>query len=157
MSGAMGKATWRFHFQRSSDQIVEEVKRNMEKQTVFKEEETENSKVSETKKGKTSSGLDENLAGLLCYLFGFITGIIFLLIEKDNRFVRFHALQSIFTFAAIFVVSMVINVIPLLGLLISVLLMPLSLVLWVVLMVQAYQGKWFKLPIIGELVEKQLK
>lgn len=129
----------------------------MEKQTVFKEEETENSKVNETKKGKTSSGLDENLVGLLCYLFGFITGIIFLLIEKDNRFVRFHALQSIFTFAAIFVVSIVINVIPLLGLLISILLMPLSLVLWVVLMVQAYQGKWFKLPLIGELVEKQLK
>lgn len=129
----------------------------MEKQTVFREEETVDSKENETKKGKTSNGLDENLAGLLCYLFGFITGIIFLLIEKDNRFVRFHALQSIFTFAALFVVSMVINVIPLLGLLVSILLMPVSLILWIVLMVKAYQGKWFKLPVIGDLAEKQLK
>ncbi len=129
----------------------------MEKQTVFREEETVDSNENETKRGKTSNGLDENLAGLLCYLFGFITGIIFLLIEKDNRFVRFHALQSIFTFAALFVVSMVINVIPLLGLLFSILLMPVSLILWIVLMVKAYQGKWFKLPIIGDLVEKQLK
>lgn len=129
----------------------------MEKQTVFKEEEAVNVKTNKGKKGKTSSGLDENFAGLLCYLFGFITGIIFLLVEKDNRFVRFHALQSIFTFAALFVVNMVINVIPLLGLLISILLVPISLILWIVLMVKAYQGKWFKLPIIGELAEKQLK
>lgn len=129
----------------------------MEKQTVFKEEEIVNSKVSETKKGKTSSGLDENLAGLLCYLFGVITGIIFLLIEKDNRFVRFHALQSIFTFAAIMLFIMIINIIPLLGFLISMLMAPFSMVLWIFLMVKAYQGKWFKLPIIGDLVEKQLK
>lgn len=129
----------------------------MENQTVFKEEETVAAKENETKRGKTRSGLDENLAGLICYLFGFISGIIFMLIEKDNRFVRFHALQSIFTFAAIFVVSMVINVIPLLGLIVSILMMPLSLVLWIVLMVKAYQGKWFKLPFIGDLVEKQLK
>lgn len=129
----------------------------MDKQTVFKEDETVASKENVTRNGKTSSGLDENLAGLFCYLLGFITGIIFLLIEKDNRFVRFHALQSIFTFGAIFVISMVINVIPLLGLLISILMMPLSLILWIVLMLKAYQGKWFKLPIVGELAEKQLK
>ncbi|HIW34070.1 MAG TPA: DUF4870 domain-containing protein [Candidatus Paenibacillus intestinavium] len=108
-------------------------------------------------KGKTASGLDENLAGLLCYLFAFVTGIIFLLIEKENRFIRFHALQSIFTFAAIFVVSIVLNVIPLLGLIVSILLAPLSLILWIVLMVKAYQGKWFKLPLVGDLAEKQLK
>lgn len=129
----------------------------MEKQTVFKEEETVTSKGNEPQKAKTSSGLEEHIAGMLCYLFGFITGIIFLLIEKDNRFVRFHALQSIFTFAAIVVFSMVINVIPLLGLLISILMAPISMVLWIILMVKAYQGKWFKLPIIGEIVEKQLK
>ena len=44
---------------------------------------------------KTSTGLDENVAGLLCYILGWITGIVFLVIEPDNKFVRFHALQSI--------------------------------------------------------------
>ena len=44
---------------------------------------------------KSSSGLDENIAGMLCYLFTFIGGIIFLAVEKRSRFVLFHALQSV--------------------------------------------------------------
>jgi len=107
-------------------------------------------------KGKTASGLDENLAGLLCYVFGFITGVIFLLIEKDNRFVRFHALQSIFVSVAIFVLNIALNLIPFLGFLLSSLLMIAALVVWIVLMVKAYQGQRFKLPIIGDMVEKQM-
>jgi uncharacterized membrane protein len=110
-----------------------------------------------TAKGKTESGLDANIAGLLCYFFGFITGIIFLLIEKENRFVRFHALQSIFVSAAIIALNIVLNVIPLLGLLLSFIVMAAAFILWIILMVKAYQGQWFKLPIIGEMVEKQLK
>lgn len=107
-------------------------------------------------KKKTSSGMDENVAGLLCYLVGFITGIIFLVIEKENRFVRFHALQSIFVFVGIFILSTVLSFIPLIGWAIGLLISPLTLVLWILLMYQAYSGKWFKLPIIGDMVEKQL-
>ena len=44
--------------------------------------------------GETSIGMQPNLAGLLCYFFGFITGLVFYLIEKKNKFVRFHAMQS---------------------------------------------------------------
>lgn len=128
---------------------MSELEPNMKKQNVFMDE--------EQPLGKTASGLDAPLAGLLCYLLGFVSGIIFLLIEKENRYVRFHALQSIFTFGALFIVGTVINVIPLLGLLINILMMPISMILWIFLMVKAYQGKWFKLPIVGDLAEKQLK
>lgn len=129
----------------------------MEKQTVFKDEETIETKQTAVQKVKTSTGLEEHIAGMLCYLAGFITGIIFLIIEKDNRFVRFHALQSIFVFVTIAAFSVIINIIPLIGLLISFLMGPISIVLWIFLMIKAYQGKQFKLPIIGDLAEKQLK
>ena len=53
---------------------------------------------------KTSTGLQENVAGLLCYVLGWVTGLIFILIEKENKFVRFHAMQSIVTFGSITVI-----------------------------------------------------
>lgn len=55
-------------------------------------------------KSKTALGIDENIEGLLCYVLGFLTGILFLVLEKDNKFVRFHAMQSIVTFLALFVI-----------------------------------------------------
>nr|WP_255647946.1 DUF4870 domain-containing protein [Pseudalkalibacillus hwajinpoensis] len=106
---------------------------------------------------KTSSGLEENVAGLLAYVLGFVTGIIFLLIEKENKFVRFHAMQSIVVFGAFFIASLVLNVIPVIGTIVSVLILPpLSLIVWIVLMVKAYQGNRYKLPVAGDFSEKQL-
>jgi len=107
--------------------------------------------------GKTGSGLDENVAGLLCYLFGIVTGVIFMIIEKENRFVRFHALQSILVSAAVIVLNIALNLVPLLGLLLSFVLSAAAFILWIVLMVKAYQGQMFKLPVIGDMAEKQLK
>jgi uncharacterized membrane protein len=51
-------------------------------------------------KGRSSTGLDENVAGFFCYILGFITGIVFLVVEKRSSFVRFHAMQSTITFSA---------------------------------------------------------
>jgi uncharacterized membrane protein len=104
----------------------------------------------------SSTGLDENLAGLLCYLLGFITGIVFLVIEKQSSFVRFHAMQSTFTFVGLFILSIVVGVIPLMGRLIAAIIPLVSLVVWILMMVKAYQGERFKLPIVGDMVEKQL-
>jgi len=67
--------------------------------------------------GQSSTGLDENVAGLLCYLLGFITGILFLVVEKKSRFVKFHAMQSTITFLSLFVISVVLGWIPIIGLL----------------------------------------
>lgn len=105
---------------------------------------------------KTVLGISENIAGLLCYVLGWITGILFLLIEKENQFVRFHALQSLVTFLALFVLSFLLAFIPVINL-ISLILIPLiSLVLWLLLMIKAYQGEKYKLPYIGDWCEQQL-
>lgn len=127
---------------------------DQQKQTVFKENNGDE-KNGEDK--QTQSGLDENLAGALCYIVGFITGIIFLLIEKENRFVRFHALQSIITFVAIFAVSIVLSFIPIIGWILSLLIAPVSFGLWLFLMWKAYKGETFKLPFVGEMAAKQLE
>jgi len=101
---------------------------------------------------RSSTGLDENVAGFLCYLFGFITGIVFLILEKRSDFVRFHAKQSTLTFLSLFVISMILGGIPI----VNLLLFPfwiLALVVWLLLMIKALQGKRYALPI----VEKWLK
>jgi uncharacterized membrane protein len=106
--------------------------------------------------GKTSIGMQANVAALLSYLAGFITGIIFYVIEKDNKFVRFHAMQSIIAFGALFVLNMVLAFIPFIGWVLMPIVSIVSLILWILLMVKAYQGESFKLPIAGDMAEKQV-
>ncbi len=113
----------------------------------------------------TSTGLDPHLAGLLCYILGIITGLIFFLIEKTNSVVRFHAAQSIvFGGAAIllWIVLMIIGVIlgaiswqlgNLFGLLTIVVWLGLFIV-WVVLLIKGYSGEKWKLPILGDMAER---
>jgi uncharacterized membrane protein len=105
---------------------------------------------------KTTSGLEPNLAALFCYLAGWITGLVFFLIEKENRFVRFHAMQSMITFGGLTVLFMVLGFIPVIGWLLMPVLGLAQLVLWILLMVKAYQGEHFKLPVIGDLAEKNI-
>lgn len=105
---------------------------------------------------KTSTGLQENVASTLCYAFFWVTGIIFLFIERDNRVVRFHAWQSVFTFAALDVLSFVVAMVPLLGTLLAGLLWLVKIALWLTLMIKAYQGEQFKLPIVGDLAAERV-
>ena len=123
--------------------------------------------------GKSSTGLDENIAALLSYLFTWVSGLIFFLIEKDSRLVRFHAMQSILLTAAAIVVGIVlwiawIVVAIVLAMMSEVLASLVSIVMGLVLfvfyiailiafilcMVKAYQKQYFKLPVIGNLAEK---
>lgn len=105
---------------------------------------------------KTSTGLQENVEGLLCYLVGWITGLIFLIVEKENKFVRFHAVQSIAISIVLMVVYFVLGLIPIIGWLLMPFVGIASLVLAIILMLKAYQGKMYKLPIIGDFAEKQV-
>ncbi|MDL5501671.1 MAG: DUF4870 domain-containing protein [Candidatus Methanoperedens sp.] len=105
---------------------------------------------------KTVLGIDENIEGLLCYVLGFITGILFLILEKDNKFVRFHAMQSIATFLIIFVISIIIGMIPIIGWVLSPLIGLVGLILWLLLMFKAYKGEKYKLPIAGDFAEQQV-
>src|SRR3954468_20281428 len=101
---------------------------------------------------KPSTGFDANVAAALTYLVGFVTGIIFLVVEKENRFVRFHAMQSTLAFAAIVALDILVQLVPLLGaLLVVFLVIPASAVLWLVLMFRAYQGDEFKLAMDGQM------
>ena len=109
-----------------------------------------------TEEIKTSTGMNQNVAGLLCYLAGWITGLIFFLIEKENRFVRFHAMQSIITFGSLTVIFMILGFIPFVGWMLMPILAILQLILCIVLMVKAYQGQLFKLPMIGDMAEKNI-
>ena len=107
--------------------------------------------------GKASTGIQPNMAGLLCYLAGFVTGIIFLVIEKDNKFVRFHAMQSIFVFGGLFVLQIVLSFIPFIGWILIPFVGIGALILWIILMIKAYNGETYKLPIVGDMAEKQLQ
>jgi uncharacterized membrane protein len=103
---------------------------------------------------KTGSGLDQNLAGALCYVLGWLTGIIFLVIEKDNKFIRFHAVQSIVVFGAITVVHIIFWILPVIGWILGILLSIVTFILWIMLMYKAYQGQTYKLPVAGDIAEK---
>jgi len=106
---------------------------------------------------KTSTGLQQNVAGLLCYVVGWITGIIFLILEKDNKFVKFHAVQSIVVFGAHTVITVIFGWIPVVGTIVNWILGVVAFILWIILMVKAYQGQMFKLPIAGNIAESQVK
>jgi uncharacterized membrane protein len=111
-------------------------------------------------KEKSGTGLDQNVAGLLCYLFGFVSGLIFLLIEKENKFVRFHAIQSIgfnILVVVFWIIAVILAFIPVLGWIVDILIWIGIVILWILLMYKAYKGEKFKLPIIGNFAEKQAK
>ena len=108
-------------------------------------------------KANSGTGLQQNVAGLLCYLGWWITGIIFLVLENKNEFVRFHAIQSIIVFGAASVVLAIFGSIPILGGLVAALVGVAAFILWVILMVKAYRGEKFKLPIAGDIADKNSK
>jgi uncharacterized membrane protein len=123
--------------------------------------------------GKSSTGLDENIAALLSYILGWVSGLIFFLMEKDSKLVRFHAMQSILLSVAVGVVCVVLWIVTfilvviasqlagalgsLVGLLATLFWIVVSIALllaWILCLVRAYQGQFFKLPVIGNLADK---
>ena len=104
-------------------------------------------------KERSSTGLDENVAGFFCYLLGFITGIVFLVVEKESRFVKFHARQSTITFLGLFVISFIVGWIHVIGILIFIF----GLILWLMLMVKALRGEKYMLPIVGKMAEEKTR
>jgi uncharacterized membrane protein len=122
---------------------------------------------------KSSTGLDDNIAALLSYIFGWVSGLIFFIMEKDSRLVRFHAMQSILLNAAALVVGIALwiawAVVAIVGAMISeslgalfgflfgllIFLFYIALFVGVILcLVKAYQRQYFKLPVIGNFAEK---
>ncbi len=107
-------------------------------------------------KSKTILGIPETWEAALAYLLGWLTGLIFLLIEKENKYVKFHAMQSLATFITLTVASIVLGAIPVVGVLLSPIIGLISIVLWLWLMYKAFSGEKWKVPYIGDVVEKNL-
>jgi uncharacterized membrane protein len=112
--------------------------------------------------------MTDNMAGALCYLVGFITGILFLVLTpyNQNREIRFHAFQSIFlniAWIALWIVITIILIplryIPFLGLFLSLILEAVlglgGFILWLYMMFKTYNGEKIVLPVVGPLAEKQ--
>lgn len=102
----------------------------------------------------SSTGLKSNVAGLLCYLAVWVSGLIFYLIETKSQYVRFHAAQSIIVFGGLSIVTAILAMIPFIGWAINAFLGVVGFVLWLLLMIKAYQGEKYKLPIAGDLAEQ---
>lgn len=106
--------------------------------------------------GESSLGLDANLAAMLAYAgFFLFTGVLMLLIERKSRFVRFHALQSVLIAIALTLTYAFLGVMPLIGLLAPAVWMG-SVVLWLALMLKAYRGEMYKVPVLGDLADRHL-
>jgi Predicted membrane protein len=120
--------------------------------------------------GKTSLGLDSNLGAMLCYIanivccLGIILSVVFLITEKENRFVKFHALQSLFLFVVYAALAILVQIIGVLlriavGLILAglitwglwALVTLIVVILWIWAGIKAYGGQWYKLPGIGDL------
>ncbi len=106
--------------------------------------------------GRTASGFDENVAGALAYSLGWLSGIVFYLVEPQNGFVRFHALQSTFFFGAASVAFVLCLAVPILGWILSIFIFYGSLGVWLLMLFKAYKGERFRLPIVGRMVEARL-
>ena len=106
--------------------------------------------------GPVVGGLTDNVAGMLAYVT-LIPAIIFLVVAPYNRsrFVRFHAFQSIFLGIAWFILDIAIAILPFVHHMLWSLLSLLGLILWIVLLYKAYQGEMWKVPIVGDMAEKQ--
>jgi uncharacterized membrane protein len=106
---------------------------------------------------KATFGLEENIASAATYVLTWVTGIIFILVEKENKTVRFHAWQSILTFLPLQIIIYIIGWFLWMFYFIVWILDLLMLILWLVLIIKAYQGEKFKLPIVGDIAENQVK
>jgi len=126
-----------------------------------------------TQTPKSSTGLDENVAAVLSYVFNWVSGLVFFLIEKESRLVRFHAMQSLILaivffvgMIALYIVWFVLAIITsqisgllgtLVGLVVGLIIFVFfiaAVIGWVLGMIKAYQGQYFKLPVIGNFAEK---
>lgn len=106
---------------------------------------------------------NRNIVAALSYFLGFITGIIILLVEKDDKYVRFHAMQSTVISGALFVLNIILSIVfgnltflGFLATIVNALISIVALIVWIVSMIKAYQGQVFKWPIAGDFAEKQV-
>lgn len=106
---------------------------------------------------------NRNIVAALSYLLGFVTGVIILFVERDDKYVRFHAMQSTVIFGGLFVINLILSIVfgglTFLGFLataVNSIITVVAIIVWIVSMIKAYQGVVFKWPIAGDFAQKQI-
>ena len=105
----------------------------------------------------TSTGLRPNVAAALSYVLGWVSGLVMLALERDNRFVRFHALQSILVFAPLTALAVGLAFIPVIGWIMDTVLVVGGFLAWITLIAEAGFGRTCSVPLAGILAEQQVK
>jgi uncharacterized membrane protein len=105
---------------------------------------------------ESTINLTPNIAGVLCYLGIWVTGIIFFILEQKNKWVRFHAAQSIVVFGGLGILTAILHWIPYAGIVFTTIIWIIGFILWIVLMLKAYNGERYKLPLAGDIAEMML-
>ena len=106
--------------------------------------------------GECSLGMSPAMAAGLSYLFGFFSGVAIFVLEKKNKFVRFHAMQSTALFIFLFVLKIVVGFIPFINVLFVPLITIFALIAWIYLMINAFRGEKVILPVFGEIAEQNI-
>ena len=104
---------------------------------------------------KSLFGLDENIVSALAYALGPFSGFVVYVMERENKTVRFHALQSVIFLGALYVINFVIGLLPIIGWISGLIIWPAVIICTMFLLVTALIGIKFKVPIIGEAAEQQ--
>ncbi|MEH6557896.1 MAG: hypothetical protein V7459_01495 [Oceanicoccus sp.] len=102
----------------------------------------------------SSTGLPDNVANFLAYLFGWISGLVIFLLEKKNSSIKFHGAQSIVLFGSLTALNILLPIVPALGPLLMILIAPISMILWLVLLVMSLMGNAPRLPIIANFADQ---
>jgi uncharacterized membrane protein len=101
---------------------------------------------------KTTLSLDKNTAAALCYVLGWVSGLVFLLVEKNDKTIRFHAMQSLMFFAGLTILTFV----PVIGWILSPFIMIVGFIVWLISMYKAYNGENFELPVVGKMARARV-
>ena len=107
--------------------------------------------------GRSSLNMSENVAALIAYLFGWLSGLIIFIVEKESRFVRFHALQSLVFFGGMSLILGVLGRIPVVGWVLAIVGGILTFGFWIIGMTKAYRGELYRFPVVGDFVARQIR
>jgi uncharacterized membrane protein len=127
-----------------------------ERRKIYEEEKAKEEEQKRRVPPESTVNITPNITGVLCYLGIWITGIIFFILEQKNRWVRFHAAQSIVVFGVLSIANAILHWIPFIGWFFTVVIWIVGVILWILLMSKAYNGEYYKLPLAGDLAEMML-
>lgn len=107
--------------------------------------------------GDSSTGLPENVANFIAYLFGWISGLLILLVEKDNENIRYHGAQSVTVFGSLSILNLLLPFIPAVGPLLLAVVAPITLLAWIALMLMSLMGNAPRIPVVENFAQQLLR